>query len=258
MSKITRFFRLLVGLGILISGCGPQNLPASGPQAWVDAPLNGSTIPLAPYQIIAHASSPSGISQFELMITGQGPEMIPAPADQAGQTLVYINHMWTPPAPGTYLIQVRAAGQDGAYGQMAEAQVQVGGEAAAPEAADGCMWTAAVNVFVRSGPGASLYPEIMAVEAGKMFPVVGMSQDGFFWAVEVQAGLIGYVPMAERFGMVSGNCDVPTLPDPPPPEEAAPQCSDGLDNDGDGRTDFVPGPGDRECLSADDNDESVR
>ncbi|MGH8247231.1 MAG: hypothetical protein ACREUU_12475 [Gammaproteobacteria bacterium] len=247
----------------LLAACGPQNAPTSGPQAWVDAPLHGSSIPLAPYQIIAHGASPFGVSQFELMITGQGPEMIPAPADQAGQTLVYINYMWTPPAPGIYLIQVRAAGADGAYGQMAEAQVQVGEVLVAPPAEDACIWTAEVNVFVRSGPGASLYPEITAVEAGQMFPVVGKSQDGFFWAIQLENGPVGYVPMADRFGMVTGNCDVPTLPDPPAPAptEFATQCSDGLDNDGDGRTDFVlggAGVGDRECLSAEDNDESVR
>lgn len=256
-----RFLTLALAFA-LVTACGPQNAPAVGPQAWVDAPLHGSTIPLAPYQIIAHGASPSGVSQFELMITGQAAEMIPAPADQAGQTLVYINHMWTPPAPGTYLIQVRAAGADGTYGQMAEAQVMVEGEAVAP-AEGACMWTAAVNVFVRSGPGASVYPEITAVEAGEMFPVVGKSQDGFFWAVQLQNGPVGYVPMAERFGMVTGNCDVPALPDPPTPvpPEIATQCSDGLDNDGDGRIDYVAGilgTGDRECLSPEDNDESVR
>lgn len=262
-----KFFTYLISTliwgSILIAACGPQNLGSGGPQAWIDAPLHGSTIPLAPYQIVAHAAFPSGVSQFELSITGQGPEMIPA---ASGQTLVYINHMWTPPAPGTYLIQVRAAGPDGTYGQMVEAQVHVGdvtGTETSTPAAQACIWTAAVNVFVREGPGASLYPEITAVEAGEMLPVLGQSQDEFFWAVQLPNGQTGYVPKADRFGQASGDCDVPTLPDPPTPEptEAPPECSDGIDNDGDGRTDFVlggAGVGDRECLSADDNDESSR
>ena len=252
-------FLTLAFVFALLAACGPQNAPAAGPQAWVDAPLNGSTIPLAPYQIIAHGAFASGISQFELTITGQGPQIIPAPADQAGQTLVYINQMWTPPAPGVYLIQVRAAGPDGGYGPQAEAQVMVEGEAVAP-AEGACMWTAAVNVFVREGPGASLYAEITAVEAGAMFPVIGQSEDQFFWLIQLGTGEQGYVPKAERFGMTSGDCDVPVVPDPatPVPPAEAPQCSDGIDNDADGRTDFVlggAGLGDRECLSADDDSE---
>lgn len=127
---------LVISASLFVVSCQPgarqQESQVAGPQAWVDAPLDGSTIPLAPYQIVAHASQPEGVQLFELTITSSGPETIPVPADQSGQTLVYINHTWTPPAPGTYLIQVRAAGPDGAYGPMAEAQVQVGGDVDTP------------------------------------------------------------------------------------------------------------------------------
>jgi uncharacterized protein YraI len=261
--------KVLILASLLIVSCGPQDLAPSAPQSWIDAPLPGSTIPLAPYQITAHAGFPSGISQFELTITGQGPENIPAPSDQAGQTLVNINHMWTPPAPGMYLIQVRAAGPDGAYGQVVEVQVQVGDvpevETSTPEA-QACMWTATVNVFVREGPGASIYPEITAVENGTVLPVIGQSQDGQFWVVQVE-GQSGYVPKAERYGQTSGNCDVPPLTDPATPVPTnvpvvLPQCSDGFDNDGDGRVDYgtnvAAGVNDRECTSPEDNDEANR
>jgi hypothetical protein len=269
-TKACFIFGLVLVTAVALSACGPQNAPASSPQAWIDAPLQGSTIPLAPYQIIAHAGFPSGISQFELTITGQGPQTIPAPADQSGQTLVYINHMWTPPAPGLYLIQVRAASPEGVFGQIVEAYVQVGDVAAETPAPTSCTWTAAVNVFVRQGPGSSIYPEITAVEAGTTLPVVGQSQNQQFWAVQL-SDLLGYIPKAERFGKVDGNCDLPILADPPTPVPSAtpraeptsppaPQCSDGIDNDGDGRTDFVAGAvgtvGDRQCRSADDNDEA--
>jgi hypothetical protein len=256
-------------LGVVLSACGPQNAPAAAPQSWVDAPLHGSSIPLAPYEIVAHAAFPAGISEFEMTITGQGPQTIPAPADQGGQTLVYIKQMWSPPAPGLYLIQVRAAGPDGGYGQIAEAQVQVGEPAIATATPGGqtCIWTAAVNVFVRTGPGASIYPEITAVEGGTQLPVVGQSQDQQFWVVQLSNGQTGYVPKAERFGMVSGECNPPVLPDPatpvptePPPPDA-PECSDGIDNDGDGRIDYqapaaIAQVGDRECRSPEDDSEA--
>ena len=265
------------------AACGPTTVVSSedvptGPGAWIDAPLDGSTIPLAAYDVVSHASDPGGMSTFELKVNGQVVSTDPVQGDQAGKTIAHISQPWLPPAPGTYLVEVRAANGDGDYGPSAFAQVIVEGGSAAAPAADACMWTAAVNVFVRTGPGASIYPEITAVEAGKMFPVVGMSQDQQFWAVEVQQGLIGYVPMAERFGGVSGNCDVPTLSDPLPPppaetdepepeetaepetQESTPQCRDRIDNDGDGKADYnaAAGVGDRQCTSPDDNDEAVR
>jgi hypothetical protein len=270
MNNRTFSYLILLLGSLLMAACGPATPGSGAPQSWVDAPLHGSSLPLAPYEIIAHAAFPSGISEFELTITGQAAQTIPAPADQSGQTLVYINQMWSPPAPGLYLIQVRAAGPDGTYGQIAQAQVQVGDETPAetPAPADqACIWTAAVNVFVRMGPGASIYPEITAVEAGAMLPVVGLSQDQEFWAVQLSNGQTGYVPRAERFGQVSGDCNPPVLPDPATPvptevEPVAPQCSDGLDNDGDGRTDFTAAGiarlGDRECTGPDDDDEAIR
>jgi hypothetical protein len=127
-----------------------------------------------------------------------------------------------------------------------------------------CVWKAAVNVFVRKGPGASIYPEITAVETGTELPVVGQSEDQQFWAVELQPGVIGYVPKAEKYGAASGDCDLQILPDPKAPPTAVPQreepagqpastpqCSDGIDNDGDRVIDMR----DRGCSSPNDNSE---
>ena len=119
-----------------------------------------------------------------------------------------------------------------------------------------CTWEAALNVFVRKGPGASRYPDITGVVPGTQFPIIGQSQDGQFWVVAVKPGLNGYVPKAEKFSRTSGDCaNQPTLPDPPVPPTAVPtsqpQCSDGIDNDGDRLVDlFDPG-----CTSAGDNSE---
>jgi hypothetical protein len=122
-----------------------------------------------------------------------------------------------------------------------------------------CIWKAAINVFVRKGPGASIYPEITAVESGAELKVVGQSEDGQFWAVELQPGVTGYVPKGERFGQAGGDCDVPTLPDPKAPPTpvptrvpaSVPQCNDGVDNDGDGIVDMR----DRGCSAPTDNSE---
>jgi hypothetical protein len=263
---------------VLAAACGPQISPASSPQTWIDAPIHGSTIPLAAYEIIAHAAFPAGISQFELTITGQSAVVLPVPGDQAGQSLVYIQHSWTPPAPGTYLIQARAAGPDGAYGQMIEAQVHVGGGETpepgitpditqTPEEV-GCQVEAVVNLFCRAGPG-SVYNDLDSFTPGQMAPIIGQSLDGQYWYVTgPNLGVSCTVPTGPAFVIVHGeNCGgVPRFtpaPTPRPTEEpqSAPECDDDIDNDGDGRTDFVAGAagvGDRECTSADDDDEAVR
>jgi hypothetical protein len=126
-----------------------------------------------------------------------------------------------------------------------------------------CIWEAAVNVFVRKGPGASLYPDITGVVTGTQFPIVGQSEDGQFWVVEVEPGLNGYVPKAEKYSRTTGDCsNAPTTQDPPlppttvptlaRPTRVVPQCNDGIDNDGDGNIDMQ----DRGCTGLDDDSEN--
>ncbi|TAK14371.1 MAG: hypothetical protein EPO32_02105 [Anaerolineae bacterium] len=138
--------------------------------------------------------------------------------------------------------------------------------------AEPCIWTASINVFIRTGPSSTAYGDIGDFEAGESTKVVGQSLDGEWWAVESQFG-IGYVPTEERFGFVTGSCEeqprftpgptiTPTFtasPEPTgvptnTPTPVPPQCSDGSDNDGDGQVDM----NDRECRNPDDNDETNR
>ncbi len=99
---------------------------AFGPQAWVDAPLDGSELPLAPYEVVAHASSPNGIASFEFSVNGVVVNPALVNPDQPGQTLAYVMFEWTPPAPGTYRLSVRAADANGRFGPPAGAFVTVG------------------------------------------------------------------------------------------------------------------------------------
>lgn len=124
-----------------------------------------------------------------------------------------------------------------------------------------CVWKAAVNVFLRKGPDVAVFDRLADVEAGKSLPVIGQSEDGQFWAVEVEPGVIGYISKSEKFSIVEGACnEVAAITDPEPPviEPVAtkkpnqdappivlPQCSDGIDNDGDGAIDLR----DKRCSS---------
>ncbi|MEI6290803.1 MAG: SH3 domain-containing protein [Chloroflexota bacterium] len=123
-----------------------------------------------------------------------------------------------------------------------------------------CTWEAVINVFIRKGPSSSQFSDITGVVPGTRYPILGQSEDGQFWVVEVKTGVNGYVPKSEKFSKTSGDCsNQPVLQDPKLPPTAVPtitptiipQCSDGIDNDRDRLVDMRD-PG---CSSPRDNSE---
>lgn len=74
--KGCRFLVLCFALVGFLSACAPtptgQPVAAvrGGPMAWIDAPLDGSTLPLAPYEIVFHCSAPSDVAWVELSVDG--------------------------------------------------------------------------------------------------------------------------------------------------------------------------------------------
>ena len=54
----------------------PEN---TGPQAWVDAPLDNTTLPLAPYEIVFHITDQQEVTQGELSINNQVVASLPNP-----------------------------------------------------------------------------------------------------------------------------------------------------------------------------------
>jgi hypothetical protein len=91
------------------------------------------------------------------------------------------------------------------------------------QSTESCIWEATANVFLRTGPDAGIYDRLIDEKSGATLPIVGQSEDGQFWAVEVSPGVIGYITKAEIYSRTSGDCSsVPTLKDPPPEIEATP------------------------------------
>ena len=79
-------------------------------QTWIDAPLPNSTIPKLPYKLVFHGASASGIAEFEVSINGVlTKKVLPSSTDNNG-TLFFGEFLWTPVAPGTFLIEVKAIG----------------------------------------------------------------------------------------------------------------------------------------------------
>jgi len=184
--------RLILALFcIAIAACNkpdPVRPTPSPNQTWIDAPLHGSTLPIAPYSIVFHASSPSGIDTFEVQIDGVVLDTVaPMSTGSGGSnygTLFHSGSTWTPAAP----ISVRSKSSSGPFSSPALAQVTVVSDlelqastppavltlpateglpvftppptptpAPTPTATPGeCIYTALANLYCRTGPGSSL------------------------------------------------------------------------------------------------------
>jgi hypothetical protein len=123
---------LLVILGLILSCCTQKpiidrtdfQLNQAYPAAWIDAPLNGSRIPLAPYEIVLHLADPAGLKAGEISVNGS--VLASLPVGSAGETLSTLKYTWTPAKAGEYEIQVRPQNQSGGWGEPARAKVYVG------------------------------------------------------------------------------------------------------------------------------------
>ena len=129
-------FLLAVLSAMLIAGCDPlqsqKRASPGAPKSWIDAPLDGSRVPLAPLQVVSHSSDPLRIVQVELSVNGAAVHTAPNPDTM--ETLVTTKQSWSPPAPGNYTLMVRAQNSAGAWGPYAEAVVTIGASAITPPA----------------------------------------------------------------------------------------------------------------------------
>jgi len=94
--------------------------------SWIDAPLDNSLLPLAPYEIVLHAHAPAGVSQVEILIN----EVLFIALAGEGQPLVTLRQDWLPDAPGNYRIAVRAIDVAGQRGEESSVAVVVAAPAA--------------------------------------------------------------------------------------------------------------------------------
>ena len=191
-----QYFLLIFLLVWIIGGCSTaDNLETGTLAAWIDAPLHESTIPLAPYQIIAHGSDQDKIQMIEILINGELLDRIPA-AD-AGNQLQTFHADWIPPAPGDYLIEVRAKNGNEEWSETARAQVTVE-DVKLPTAADLTLIptenpaeaiticspeiTALMNTTCRQGPSPYNIPIAYLIE-GDIALIKGQNQDASWWVV---------------------------------------------------------------------------
>ncbi|MCS6909590.1 MAG: Ig-like domain-containing protein [Anaerolineales bacterium] len=187
-------------LTALLTACAPKavssvavsvDLPASSaqevPQVWIDAPLNGATLPFGAVEILSHAASSSGIAQLELSVNGAviRTDTNPNPAE----TLSLARQTWLPTAGGTYQVSVRARNTQGEWSAPVSITVTIlepptatafpsltDSPTSAPTTAAPPTIVLVRNSFCRAGPG-RVYDEITGLNTGDTAEVLGINQE---------------------------------------------------------------------------------
>jgi hypothetical protein len=189
---------LILAAAVLLAGCDVNQLNGGQTTSWIDAPLNNSSLPLGLVKVISHSSDQAGIAQVELSVNGT---VIRTDANQdTSQTLVVMGQDWTPSAPGTYTLQVRAQNTAGHWSDYALVNVTVEGmptntftpvatstptqipSSTSTPTSSAPTFTLVENAFCRKGPDTS-FSDVTAIPKGDTVDIQGVSEDGFWYFV---------------------------------------------------------------------------
>jgi hypothetical protein len=216
----TKVFAIFFLALLVLTACGPQTVSPSGfsgnNQAWIDAPLPGSHLPLAEVEIVAHSANPGGIASFEISLNGQllartGPEI-----GSIDPSLVYTRYPWLPAAPGTYLIEVKAIDTNDQPSFPVQVVVEVGDPTPTETITQvptptltltptcgPLTFTTNINAYCRQGPGV-VFPalEELAMK-GQPFLMDGRNSDGSWYRIMLTPAKGCWVPA----GVGTPSCD---------------------------------------------------
>ena len=196
MRKTIIIFLSTLLSALLVSACGASEpVLSTGLISWIDAPLNDSTLPLAPYEIVLHGSGPDTVEALEITINGEIFGVVNNP--DPGELLFTVKLDWSPLSAGEYLIQARSQNTGGQWSDPANARVVIKEDYQPPIALEFIPSetpaldlticdpeiTAAINTTCRKGPTPYNDPVVYLLESDKT-PVLGQNQDSTWWAVQ--------------------------------------------------------------------------
>ncbi|MDH4207544.1 MAG: Ig-like domain-containing protein [Anaerolineae bacterium] len=110
---------LLFTVSLMLAACGTA---AQGPMTWLDRPLDGAVLPLAPVTIQAHASDADGVASFQFFVDDAPLVTASAEGGRLGTAMVE----WNPTTPGTYTIRAQGVDAQGNAGSNAISIITVG------------------------------------------------------------------------------------------------------------------------------------
>jgi hypothetical protein len=119
MSKLFVCCILVLALSLILAACGASS---AGPMTWLDRPLDGSRLPLAPVTIQAHASDADGVASIQFFVDDDPLVTASAEGGRLGTAMVE----WNPAEPGTYIISARGVDSQGNVGSEATSTITVG------------------------------------------------------------------------------------------------------------------------------------
>ncbi|MFN2148905.1 MAG: Ig-like domain-containing protein [Anaerolineales bacterium] len=216
MRKILAGMLLLV----LIAGCNPESTSAA-PVSWIDQPLDGSSFEPGTVEVLAHASSPGGVSQLRLSVDGVEVESVPP--EDPGQALTTAHFTWDQNIPGSYTLQVSAQSSAGVWGTPAEAIITIAAAVTpTPVPSLACSFTAdgPTTIYTRPSLSADVFYE---APAGFEIPEFqAQTSDGWLGFDPAIAQAANTGPFRLRWipptaATVSGDCSgLPVVWGPPP------------------------------------------
>ncbi len=210
---------------------GRGTAQAGIPVVVITAPVSGSQVQVGvPVTIQATASDPAGVKRMELWVSGAKTAESISPVEQ-GQPTLTASFQWTPEAPGSYTLEIRAYNQQGEVNTPTMVTVTAVGDLAAttatptptPATPTPTIPTAPTlktltDLNVRSGPGL-VYDLIGLLPAGASAEVTGRSEDQQWWQIRFApaANGVGWVSADPAYASTVNTGGVPVLPAPPSP-----------------------------------------
>lgn len=216
----------------LLLGCTLPSGGGAGPLVWIDQPLDGARVPIAPLILQAHAADADGIANIEFLVFD---ELI-ASVTSGGTRLEEASVEWLPPYAGTYTINVRALDSQGNTNVRTPASVHitVGDDIPSPDlptstpAANpsvtalpfpGASPTVTLtmvsdplfmlqqNANCRLGP-ATGYDAVDVLLQGTVVAIQGRNADNTWFWVKKPSGTTGNCWVSSSTGVASGNWQV--------------------------------------------------
>ncbi|MCK6629539.1 MAG: FHA domain-containing protein [Anaerolineae bacterium] len=202
------------------------------PTVVITAPMANSQVQVnVPVTVQATASDPSGVKRMELWVSNIKTADAVSPVEQ-GQATLTASFQWTPPAPGTYTLEVKAFNSEGQVSVPTTVTVNAGAnnagdetptptvptETPSPTVPANPSLTTKTDLNVRSGPGIQ-YDLLGLLPAGVTVEIIGRDDTRQWWQIRFSpaADGIGWVAADPAFSTTANVDNVAVAQAPPTP-----------------------------------------